>query len=159
GLTPSFFTYKFEQLNAQYWIKPAGNVWNSFFQRKRPTMQVEAHKRQSGLPLGYHLPRHISAVLRLYCKTNLSRMIGLALGDHFCILTAMLICSWAYVNLSASFSVPLTIAGWLAIARSQRGLENLLHDGSHYNWTRKNKQINDWLTDLLVAWPIFIRVS
>ncbi len=38
------------------------------------------------------------------------------------------------------------------IARQQRGIECMVHDASHGNWT-KNRKLNNKLADLLVAYP------
>lgn len=41
----------------------------------------------------------------------------------------------------------------LFCTRQMRGLENIVHFGSHNNFS-KNKQINDLLTNILAAWPM-----
>lgn len=41
----------------------------------------------------------------------------------------------------------------LIIARQLRGLENIVHFGSHYNISR-NKKLNDWFVNLFCAYPM-----
>lgn len=57
---------------------------------------------------------------------------------------------------AAIFGYVLTI---VAIARQQRAMENMVHDGSHGNWYRASKKINDQLVDALVAVPVLSSVA
>ncbi|HEY4640438.1 MAG TPA: fatty acid desaturase [Thermoanaerobaculia bacterium] len=74
---------------------------------------------------------------------------------------AMFAATAAWRVVYTSISVPLKLALLavliLIVVRCQRGLENLTHEGSHYNFSR-NHRLNDWLTDLLAALPTFQRV-
>lgn len=45
------------------------------------------------------------------------------------------------------------------IVRQLRGLENLVHDGSHYNWSRRRRRLNDILCYALAAIPVGARLS
>jgi fatty acid desaturase len=56
-------------------------------------------------------------------------------------------------------SIVVYIIGAVAIARQLRGLEMMVHDGSHSAWHRKNRKINDILTDMLASFPIFFDVK
>lgn len=46
----------------------------------------------------------------------------------------------------------------LFCTRQMRGLENIVHFGSHNNFS-KNKQLNDRLTNILAAWPMLQNVK
>lgn len=52
----------------------------------------------------------------------------------------------------------LAIAGVLTCTRALRGLECLVHEGSHHNWSRRTG-FNDRLCNLLAAFPVFTRVQ
>jgi len=85
-------------------------------------------------------------------------IIALVAALHLCV--ASLGPVWAVVT------YPLAC---LVIVRQLRGLENLVHEGSHYNWTRRqsgtaaersaSKRANDVFANLLAAFPVFSRVS
>ncbi|CAM5548384.1 hypothetical protein SBADM41S_06728 [Streptomyces badius] len=47
----------------------------------------------------------------------------------------------------------------MVIARQLRALENLVHEASHYNWTRHRRRLNDVLGYLLAAAPTGSRIS
>ncbi|WP_157062782.1 fatty acid desaturase family protein [Actinopolyspora mortivallis] len=47
----------------------------------------------------------------------------------------------------------LVVVGALIVARFCRGLENLVHEGSHFNWSRHDRRLNDALV-LAAAVPV-----
>ncbi len=61
-----------------------------------------------------------------------------------------------------------TLPAWLAIlgyagglfviGRAMRGLELMVHDGSHRNWARRSRKVNDTLTNLLAGFPLLLEV-
>ena len=56
-----------------------------------------------------------------------------------------------------SFYPLAVLSGGLALlwqASRLRALENLVHDGAHLNWSRRNKPLNDVLVDILAAAPV-----
>ncbi len=57
-----------------------------------------------------------------------------------------------------SLRVLLASSAIIAAARCQRGSECLVHEGSHFNWTRKTK-VNDYLTNAFAAWPVGMTVA
>lgn len=58
--------------------------------------------------------------------------------------------------IAAAIGYMLTI---VAIARQQRAMENMVHDGAHGNWHRASKKINDRLVDAIVAVPVLSSVA
>lgn len=97
-------------------------------------------------------------VRRQFQKTNVSVSVALALG---CLLSIIAIA--VALSLLAAFNWPLALAfyplGAAVIARQQRGLELLVHDGSHRSWWRERPELNDLLTNLLAAWPSFSEIK
>ena len=53
----------------------------------------------------------------------------------------------------AGLNAATVIACVVVVARQMRALENIVHFGSHNNFSR-NKKINDLATNLLAAWPV-----
>ena len=55
-------------------------------------------------------------------------------------------------------SVPVSVACMLLIATRQHALLTLMHDFSHYQFSRQQRRLNDVLGDVLTALPFFITV-
>lgn len=101
-------------------------------------------------PTGYSFPPAAHPLLRQWLKTNLAVSVGAAL---------LLLATIIGVALISAFAWPFT-AGWtlyvaaqLVIAFSYRGLENLVHEGAHFNWTRR-RWLNDIAVNLLAGLPV-----
>ncbi len=100
------------------------------------------------------LPQEVLAAFR---KTNVLVSCGLAVG---CLLSIVLVAAsiTSLHQLSWMLAAALYPLAGAIIARQQRGLELLVHDGSHCAWHRKNPRLNDLLTNLLAAYPSFTDV-
>lgn len=107
---------------------------------------------------GYVHPPGLKALLACSHKTLLHLTVATALWDHALSLSAVAGALLSYRHLSAPLAVLIHATAVLVIARCQRGLENLAHEASHYNWTRRRK-LNDVLADGLVALPVASRVA
>ncbi len=108
-------------------------------------------KRSKGYDIlvGSSLDRQISAL----AETNLAFSISYALSYHVRFIALWALAYWAMSYSSALvFAVPIL---WIWTASCQRGFENLVHDGSHFNWARRNKACNDFCVNILVAWAVF----
>jgi fatty acid desaturase len=114
-------------------------------------------------PRGYRLSSEAKAVLRGHQATSLLRSIATALSDHGTLLliigTATLLQLFAAPGVWLLLTPPL----WLLAARFQRGLEVLVHEGSHYNFHRsslgRTDETNDRATNFLAAYPVFSDVK
>jgi len=97
-------------------------------------------------------------VRQQFQKTNVFVSVALALACLGTIVTiAVALGALAAVNWPLALAFyPVAAA---VIARQQRGLELLVHDGSHRSWCRARPRLNDELTNLLAAWPCFSEVS
>lgn len=124
-----------------------------------------AHKR--GLK-PVDTPASVRAWIKEKEKTSVARSVVHALTTiAFIPLVAAAYCLGVYAigTLSGSFAFTTTTAvlGYMltimAIARQHRAMENMVHDGSHGNWHRSSKKINDWLVDALVALPVLSSVG
>ena len=87
-------------------------------------------------------------------ETNVLVSSGLAVG---CLgsNTAVAAGVKALYQISWPLAVALYPLAGAVIARQQRGLELLVHDGSHKAWYRKNPKVNDFLTNMFAAYPSF----
>lgn len=82
---------------------------------------------------------------------------------ELCILQpwkALLAIGFDWGVIAASIAVSEYVGGFwiyllaiLLIAGRMHGLGVMMHDGAHFR-IFKNKRLNDWVTDLLVAWPV-----
>ncbi len=72
----------------------------------------------------------------------------------FSIYAAIIMCFYV-ANTSNSYLWTFTVVfcSVLFCTRQMRGLENIVHFGSHNNFS-KNKKLNDLLTNLFAAWPM-----
>jgi fatty acid desaturase len=101
------------------------------------------------------LPR---AIVDRFRRTNLAVSVGLALFAH-----ASIVAIGAAMAILFMSRWPIALALYpLAatfIARQQRVLELLVHDGSHRAWCSGRPRLNDFLTNVLAAWPCFSDIA
>lgn len=97
-------------------------------------------------------------VLARFRQTNLLVSTGLAVG---CLasITAIAAGVMALYQVSWPLAVAFYPLAGAVIARQQRGLELMVHDGSHRAWHRKRPRVNDILTNALAAFPSFSDVN
>ncbi len=107
---------------------------------------------------GYSHPSLLKPLLDRSHKTLLHRTVATALSDHVLSLGFIAAALLSYRHWPPLVAALVHASALLVTARCQRGLENLAHEGSHYNWTRRRK-LNDFLADGLVALPIASRVK
>lgn len=75
------------------------------------------------------------------------------------IYAAILLCFYV-ANTSSSYVWTFTVVfcAVLFCTRQMRGLENIVHFGSHNNFS-KNKKLNDLLSNLFAAWPMLQEIK
>lgn len=107
---------------------------------------------------GYSAPVGARDFLKACHRTRPWLTVLTALGDHALIvaLAAGIVRAWQLHPALAILLYPLAAVG---IVRSLRGLENLVHEGSHFNWWRSDHRLNDLLCNLLAAVPVFSNVA
>ncbi len=109
-------------------------------------------------PLGYSAPAWLKSRLRELSKTSLLRSVLSAVAAHLLILGSGLLASHFLSRMPLAHWIPLYVVTAIVAAREMRALECLVHDASHYNWTRRRK-LNDLLANLLAAWPVLSEVD
>src|SRR5437868_2102997 len=102
---------------------------------------------------GYDAPDWLLGDLKQLSHTSLSTTLATALLDHLVILAVGIGTIILFRETNFALAVPLSFFLAVLGARQMRGLECLVHDGSHFNWTRK-KDLNDRFCNLLAAWPM-----
>ncbi|WP_114391492.1 fatty acid desaturase family protein [Notoacmeibacter marinus] len=106
---------------------------------------------------GYRPEPDISSLIKEFSVPDLVITMRTIFLDHVLILVSGL----AAYNL-LQYNVLLMLLAWpllLVLAgRSLRGLECLVHEASHFNFTRKHK-MNDLLANILCAWPVLSEVE
>lgn len=113
-------------------------------------------------------PAYVRAWLKDKQETSVMRSVVHALATvALILLSATGYCFGVYAIGTSSGSPALISAtmvlGYLLtiviIARQQRAMENMVHDGSHGNWYQASKRVNDGLVDTLVATPVLSSVA
>lgn len=119
---------------------------------------IETPPRQTKNRSAYDTPGAFKEELPNLRRTNLGLTVTAAITLHMLIMVAAtggygcLIYAPAWVWISNS------MVGLLFIAVCMRGLEVLVHEGSHFNWTRRTR-LNDFLTNMLAAIPMMSLVN
>lgn len=109
---------------------------------------------------GYSNPPELREAVAQAHTTRLWRTVAIALFDY----------STVPVLLLAATSMPVRNAGWpvlgaavvvaaLAAARQLRALECLVHEASHFNWSRRYRTLGDVLATLLAGVPTGARIA
>lgn len=114
--------------------------------------------KTSKLPLGYRIPEQLRSEFRQYQTTNTARSLLVILGDYLLIAASAAAAILVADRLHFVFAVLIHLPVGLLIARALRGLEVMVHVGSHYNISR-NRKVNDAIANFLCAWPSFSLLS
>lgn len=107
---------------------------------------------------GYTVPSRLRPDIKNAHRTRPWVTIFCALLDHLVAGLAAVGTAWLILHHLVFSLVPALLAG-IVIARQMRALENLVHDASHYNWSRHRRRLNDVLGYLLAAAPVGSRIS
>ena len=96
--------------------------------------------------------------LAAFYRPSTVRSVGALLEEWFAIILLAWLSCRAFDLGGMALGVLVYIITALIIASRQRALENLIHESTHYNLS-KNKFLNDGLTWLFAAVPLFHHVS
>jgi fatty acid desaturase len=109
----------------------------------------------SAIPLkrGYVAPRSMRDFIAECHTTNLPRAVTAACADLLVGWLAAVLGGIALVHSPLVVGIPVFVIGGVVTARQLRALECLVHEGSHYNWTRSRRVTNDVLVRLLASAP------
>lgn len=108
---------------------------------------------------GYRLPENLKHQIAKAHRTRLLVTTATALFDHAMAVTAAIISAWGLISAPMYLSVPALVLAVAVSARAMRGMECLVHEASHYNWSRQRRRANDTLALILVGLPTGARIS
>jgi fatty acid desaturase len=118
---------------------------------------IQRHRRK--LPRGYSLPSQLRGVVGTAHTTRFGRTVAAAVLDHLAIY-AFIASAVAAARLAPiEAAVPITLISVVGLGRQFRALECLVHEGSHYNWHRHRRRLNDLSAQVLAAFPTGAKVE
>jgi fatty acid desaturase len=109
-------------------------------------------------PVAYGAPAEVRDQLHEFQATSLPRSLAAVVADHAAIFGLLAGTLAAYSALPLAAAIAVNVVVLVGVARFQRGLECLVHEASHYNWTRR-RRLNDVLANSLAALPVFSTVQ
>src|SRR5262249_21305551 len=99
-------------------------------------------KRTTGVKrkrdLGWEIYPEIRAEVAQLTETCLPLSVGSALGNWLLLGVVLVVIS----HLRGWWMV-IWVVLWVVACRALRAFENLTHEASHYNWSRKHRRLND----------------
>ncbi|WP_091089330.1 fatty acid desaturase family protein [Micromonospora nigra] len=121
---------------------------------------MEPSTVETGYRRGYRNPIALRDAIARAHATNVWRTTAVAVLDHLTIPVVLL----------AATSPAVRHAGWLVIctavllgvvvaARQLRALECLVHEASHFNWSRRHRTLGDVLAAVLAGVPTGARIA
>lgn len=120
------------------------------------TSEMESASQHGSQADDLRLPRPGAELMRLAARRrNLFIAIGLAMANHITIIAALATAAFLLRHPLQPTDALLIALCALAIGRSLRAFECLVHEASHYNWSKRHRRLNDELANVLVALPVF----
>jgi fatty acid desaturase len=117
-----------------------------------PTVEAIRYRR------GYSTPAHLREDIKAAHQTDPWRTALTALADQLVIVAAC-IAAGALLIAQPLAGAPLALLAAVLVGRQLRALECLVHEGSHFNWSRKRRALNDILAIALAAFPTGAQLS
>ena len=108
---------------------------------------------------GYTTPAKLRQVIADAHRTRGWLTAGTAVGDHFVIYLLILGTVWVVLHLALALGMLLIPVALVALARQLRALECLVHEGSHFNWSRRRRRFNDLLAFTLSGFATGARIT
>jgi fatty acid desaturase len=126
----------------------------------KPLVRPSGPSNTGGNPYrrGYRAPSGIRPTIKVAHGTRLWLTVAAALFDHVTIPLAVLGAALAW-HWSAPLGVPLAVVAVGFVARQFRALECMVHEASHFNWSRRHRRLNDLLAGVLAGLPTGIRIA
>lgn len=117
-----------------------------------PTVEAIRYRR------GYSTPAHLREHIKAAHRTSPWRTTAAALADQ-AVMIAACIGAGRLLVAEPLLGVPLALLAAVLTGRQLRALECLVHEGSHFNWSRKRRALNDFLAIALAAIPTGAQLS
>jgi fatty acid desaturase len=117
------------------------------------TMKIKkAQKRKH--ELGWKIDPEIRAEVAQLTETYLPISVGSALCNWLLLGAVLMVAPYL-----KGWWVLSWVVLWVIACRALRAFENLTHEASHYNWSRKHRHLNDLLADWLCGRWVGITVA
>jgi fatty acid desaturase len=108
---------------------------------------------------GYTAPPQMRAFIADAHRTKLGLTTTTAVADCLSVAVLALAATWALHVLPVAVAIILCVLSVVIIGRQLRGLENLVHEASHFNWSRNHRRVNDILGCLLAGLPTGAKIA
>lgn len=123
-----------------------------------PTLDGPAGR---GFRRGYTTPSSARASIAAAHATRLWLSVTLALADNAIVVAVIAACAWPPLwrgwDIVAGLAAGVFAA--LVTGRQFRALENLAHEASHFNWSRRHRRVNDLLARSLATAATGVRLN
>lgn len=109
---------------------------------------------------GYQNPSQLRRAVADAHATRIWRTGSQALFDHASVPVVLIAASLPAVrDAGSAVFLPALAIAVLVAARQLRALENLIHEASHYNWSRMRRRTGDLLASTLGGFPTGARIE
>jgi fatty acid desaturase len=108
---------------------------------------------------GYSPPKAMRSTIADAHRTRFGLTLAVAVGDHLVVFLMIAAAGWSALHTSAVVCVIITVLAVLVVSRQLRALECLVHESSHFNWSRGHRRWNDVLAFVLAGMPTGARIS
>ncbi|MGW2569600.1 fatty acid desaturase family protein [Streptomyces sp. NPDC001537] len=111
---------------------------------------------------GYRAPAAVRPAVRAAHRTRLAVTAAVAAGDQLVLVAGVLAAAWPgwWAGPAQAAAGTLVVLAALVLAGRQiRALECLVHEASHFNWSRHHRRANDRCATVLAGLPTGIRIA
>ena len=122
-------------------------------------MSISEQQNQIRYKRGYSPPRESRDFIAACHRTSLGRTGVAAATDHLIAIAAVCIAAFTSIHLSLWAGGLLTALALVVTARQLRALECLVHEASHFNWSRSHRTANDALAAVLAGAPTGAKIG
>jgi fatty acid desaturase len=122
-------------------------------------LSIIKQQNQTRYKRGYSPPRESRDFIAACHRTSLGRTTTAAVTDHLIAIAAVYIAAFTSIRLSLWVGAFLIAFALVITARQLRALECLVHEASHFNWSRSHRIANDALAALLAGAPTGAKIE
>ncbi|MDQ1745336.1 MAG: hypothetical protein QOE23_3675 [Pseudonocardiales bacterium] len=108
---------------------------------------------------GYSPPKGMRSIIADAHRTRCGLTLAVAVGDHAVIWLVVAAACFLALHAPLIAGVVAVAVAVVVVARQLRALECLVHESSHYNWSRGHRRCNDVLAFALAGMPTGARIS
>jgi fatty acid desaturase len=124
----------------------------------RNANSLKSAKEATRFRRGYTTPARLREDIKAAHRTRPWRTVAAALTDQIVVIAACVIAGRLLIA-EPLIGAPLALIAAVLTGRHLRALENLVHEGSHFNWSRRHRALNDALAIALAAFPTGAQLS